>query len=359
MTRMVLSRRGLAVVLLACVSALAVPVRTTSACGMFYSAVKLLRPESRPSLAREKVLIVHDAVRGREHFIREVAFRRADQSFGFVVPTPTLPEVAAVKYGPFTRLRERFPFTAPPKPVVARETGHARGAGAGFGGREETVKVITVEKVGSFTAYTLAASDAGALARWLADNQLSSSPDADVWLEHYVRMGFYYVAMRYTPPADVHTREQSGPIAAETVRISFDTPIAYYPYFEPEPEHNPKSARLLEVWYVGSDAVVPVAQFADPEQPAAPPRWVRPLRAGEQTRDARTLLVAALTDELERLLPAGELTVQTFQDQKRRRSGFHDVLFAFAAGRRLSAAQQTALEPLLAALDATLAPEAR
>jgi hypothetical protein len=84
-------------------------------------------------------------------------------------------------------------------------------------------------------------------------------------------MGFYYVAMRYDPPADARAR-RNAPIAAETVRISFDTPIAYYPYFEPEPEHDPKSARLLEVWYVGSDPVVPVAQLADPAQVRTPSR---------------------------------------------------------------------------------------
>jgi hypothetical protein len=355
---MLLPRRRLASVLLACTPALVLPAPTASACGMFYADTTTLAPESRPSLAREKVLIVHDEARGREHFIREVAFRRADQTFGFVVPTPTLPEVAAVAETPFTQLRELFPFEPKPPPVVETKSGYGRGAGAGFGGGSDEVKVITTEQVGSFTAYTLSATDAGALAKWLADNKLSRTPNADVWLEYYVRMGFYYVAMRYTPPADVRSRKHVGPVAAETIRISFDTPIAYYPYFEPEPEYDRKSARLLEVWYVGSAAVVPVAQFVDPAQPAAA-QWVRPLRAGEQASRARSLLAAALPDQLERLLPAGELTVQTFQDQKHRRTGFHDILFAFAEARELVPAQQTALEPLLAALDANLVPEAR
>src|SRR5688572_30726603 len=311
---MVLPRRRLASVLLACMSVLVLPAPAASACGMFYGEATAVAPESRPSLAREKVLIVHDAARGREHFIREVAFRRADQTFGFVVPTPTPPEVAAVADNPFTQLRELFPFAPVPRPVDETKSGYGGGAGASFGGGGDAVKVITTEKVGSFTAYTLSATDAGALAKWLADNKLSRTPNADVWLEHYVRMGFYYVAMRYTPPPDVRTRKQVGPVAAETIRISFDTPIAYYPYFEPELETKPKSTRLLEVWYVGSDAVVPVAQFEDPTLPAAAPQWVRPLRAGEQASRARSLLTAALPDQLEPLLPAGELTVQTFQD---------------------------------------------
>jgi hypothetical protein len=69
------------------------------------------------------------------------------------VPTPTLPEVAAVEKNPFTRLRERFPFAS---------GGHGIGKGygsAGFGGTGGgTVEVLSVEKVGSFTAFVLAAT---------------------------------------------------------------------------------------------------------------------------------------------------------------------------------------------------------
>lgn len=313
------------------------------ACGGFFSGPVKLAPELRPSLSREKVLIVHDAARGREHFIREVAFRRADQTFGFVVPTPSRPEVAKVEKNPFTRLRSDFPFKPPDD-----------GIGAGFGGRGVgPVEVLAIEKVGSFTAFILAATDATALSGWLKDNKLTSTPETDVWLEHYVRMGFYYVAMRYDPPTDARGRKGRA-IAAETVRISFDTPIAYYPYFEPEPRHSAKDPRLLEVWYVGTDPVVPVAQYTDPAQANGPARWVRPLRPGQKKPQARKRLAAGLLSELEALLPEGELVVQTFQDQKRRRSGFKDILFAFAEPQTLTPERTAAIEAMLGVLDAGL-----
>jgi len=329
---------GLAIVL-------AAPV--ARACGMFLP-VRVVSPEQRPSLAREKVLIIHDAARGQQHFIREVAFRRADQSFGFVVPTPTRPEVATVENNPFTKLRDRFPFATPKLD---------ESSGAGFGGRGISVKsvgveVLAVEKVGSFTAFTLAATDADALANWLKDNQLASTPATERWLAHYVRMGFYYVAMRYDPPARV---KASAPVAAETVRISFASPLAYYPYFEPEPDAPAKGPRLLELWYVGTEPVVPVARFATVE--SEPSRWVRPLAPGKDHKDARGAIEAALYDELEQLLPAGELVVQTFQDQKVSRSGYHDILFGSAAARPFTPEQQTALAPLLGVLDPGLIEE--
>lgn len=338
--------------LLACTLALFAVEPSAAACGGFFN-VRTLAPEQRPSLAREKVLIVHDAARGRQHFVREVAFRRADQRFGFVVPTPTLPEVATVAKNPFTRLRERFPFAVQPP---GTGSGYGRGAGGGFGGSGQGVEVLAVEKVGSFTAFTLAATDVAALAGWLKDNELTSTPETDRWLENYVRMGFYYVAMRYDPPTDARARKHA-PIAAETVRISFDAPVAYYPYFEPEPEHEARSDRLLEVWYVGAAAVVPVARLT--ESAGRPARWVRPLRPGKEHRNARKRLEAAMLDELEGLLPAGDLVVQTFQDQKRRRSGFQDILFASAEPGALSPAQQAALGPLLGVLDPGLIEERR
>jgi hypothetical protein len=320
------------------------------ACGGFFSA-RALKPEQRPTLAREKVLIVHDAARGREHFIREVAFRKADQKFGFVVPTPTRPEVATVAKNPFTRLRDQFPFERDGMMI-----GYGRGsAGAGYGGGGGGVEVLAVEKVGSFTAFTLAATDAEALAGWLKDNELTSTPETDRWLEHYVKMGFYYVAMRYDPPPDAMSRKR-GAIGAETIRISFDTPVAYYPYFEPEAPESAKSPRLLEVWYVGSEPVVPVARLEEGDKP---PRWVRPLKPGKEHRSARKRLQGALLDELETLLPEGDLVVQTFQDQKRRRTGYQDILFASATPRALAPEQQAALEPLLAVLDPGLAKEVK
>ncbi len=337
--------------LLVCALALVAAEPVATACGGFFN--RKLAPEQQPSLAREKVLIVHDAGRGRQHFIREVAFRRADQRFGFVVPTPTRPEVAKVDTNPFTLLRSIFPFGG--MLIGSGGGGTGSGYGAGFGGRGG-VEVLAVEKVGSFTAFTLAATDAAALTGWLEDNDLASTPESDRWLAHYVRMGFYYVAMRYDPPPEAR-KDKDAPVAAETIRISFATPIAYYPYFEPEPEHDPKTPRLLELWYVGNAPVVPVALHRDPDGGAA--QWVRPLKAGEQHPEARPQLEIALQQEIEDLLPAGRLVVQTFQDQKRRRTGFQDILFAAADARPLSPEQQAALGPLLGVLDPGLTEGAR
>lgn len=59
-------------------------VSVAHACGMFRS--RLVAPEQRPTLSREKVVLIYDEEKKTEHFIREIAFAKADKAFGFVVP---------------------------------------------------------------------------------------------------------------------------------------------------------------------------------------------------------------------------------------------------------------------------------
>src|SRR5262249_46022466 len=163
-----------------------------------------------------------DGAARREHFIREVAFRRASEPFGFVVPTPTRPEVAAVAKSPFSELRRSFGFGAEPALRAVGLAGHGRlGGGAPSG-----VPLSAVRKVGSFTAFVLAATDETALSAWLAEQKLVKTPEASAWLARYVRLGFFFVAMRYDPEREAPGTKASEPDASksETMRISFATP---------------------------------------------------------------------------------------------------------------------------------------
>ena len=321
---------------------LGLSVRRANACGgVFVPQAKRL-----PSLAHEQVLILHDPNTDTEHFIREVAFRQADQRFGFVVPTPTRPEVAKVDRGLFEKLRRQFPFQ---RSKGIGSIGLGSGAGVGFGsGRSAGVQVLQVSKVGSFTAFVLAATDAKALYKWLKDNGLASSKETDVWLSHYVKMKFYYVAMRYDPPKGASAK--SDVVDAETIRISFSTPIPYYPYFEPEHPAGVEGARVMELWLASPVQVQPVAL----RDVGGKLEWFRPLRAGDVQQNARSQLMGVLSAEDTKLLPEGELSVQTFQDQKRERTGMGDILFPPLASATLSDDDKKALAPLLGVLDPEL-----
>jgi hypothetical protein len=99
--------------------------RDAGACGMFARAPGLAEAEllaSTPYLAVERSLVVWDRETKTEDFVREARFERADQSFGFVVPTPTEPAVSGVKNGPFDRLQKKMPYVS--------RSGEGRGLGA-------------------------------------------------------------------------------------------------------------------------------------------------------------------------------------------------------------------------------------
>lgn len=319
------------------------------ACGGVFTR-RLWKDERRPSLAYEQTLIIHDADKGREHFIREVTFRASKQAFGFVVPTPNRPKVDAVLGKPFDKLRAMFPFRSLDEEDRKDEASKKQLKAAG-GARGGQVTVLEQKKVGSFTSFVLAANDDKALKGWLTQHDLESTPEADVWLAHYVAMGFFFVAMRYDPPPGVADSETTQ---SEVVRFSFDTPLAYYPYLEPARKAGLGSGedRMLEVWLVTQRAAVPVAAQTE----SGKTRWVRPFAEGRSyERQVRSDLGAALG--LERsLLYEGPMIVQRFIDQKSVRTGFGDVLFVPASKPSFDDATRQRIALLLPVLDPTLAP---
>jgi hypothetical protein len=320
---------SLAALALACV--LAADVDDAAACGGFFRRASL--SEDRvPSLAYEQTLIVFDEAKQREHFVREVVLNAGQQTFGFVVPTPARPEVAAME-SPFGKLHKSFPFGPRYDMDKSRAGGGAKRAASTPGAG---VEVLEKKRVGSFTAFVLAATDRAALSKWLADNQFASTKSNDAWLAHYVELGFFYVAMRYDPPAEAGAR-----IIAETLRISFDAPLPYYPYLEPEnPGATPDLERMLDVWLVSKRRYVPVAAKLE----GSSATWVRPLKPGSVfTGGERPALERSLGDA-KNLLPAGDdLVIQRFADQKRSRAGFGDVVFVPSSPVELDAAAQKRL----------------
>ena len=215
-----------------------------------------------PSLELERVLIIHDAAEGRQHFIREMAFKDATASFGFIVPTPSLPAVGEVD----GKLMERMALSFSNDP--------RRGSGQGFGsGGSSRVRVIDKKIIGRFLSVVVKADDERALAAWLRKHGFNRSPALDSWLTHYVRAGFHFVAMRYMPP----NKPRSARVETTTVSISFDTPIPFYPYLEPTGQGATSQRRAMQLWVVADAPLFPVA-LHDPVDPRKKMRWVRPLK---------------------------------------------------------------------------------
>lgn len=334
---------------------LALPIVSPSdanACGGFF---RRRVTQTIPSLEVEQVLIVHDPVTEEEQFIRELVFRDAKDPFGFVVPTPSQPTVAKVERSPFAALAQRFPPEPPEPPATggpAPKGGMSRGAG---GGAAATVTVLSQERIGSFTAFVLAATDAGALKKWLDENELATTPESDAWLEHYVKLGFYFAAFRYEA-----TAPKAGPSSrAETVRLTFKTPLPYYPYREPKHAKEPaKHDRVLSVWLASPVRSTPVAAVEE----VGVTRWKRPWRESNTHAPTTSGTVGAIVGagNMGALgQPASStgdareapLSVQTFQDQKTSRRGWGDVVLVPERPYTSDDARLARMNKLMATLD--------
>jgi hypothetical protein len=354
---------------LALAASLVLATDDAGACGGFFVAPG---PDV-PSLEVEQTLIIHDPVKQVEHFVREVTFRQASTTFGFVVPTPTRPEVAKVADAPFLRLGKEYPL---------REVQRSRGLGGiglgsgGGGGSPSGVEVLSKQKLGSFTVFVLAATDAAGLKRWLDSNHFQTTPQSEAWLKHYVDLRFHFVASRFDPPATA--KDAGAPpsaVHAETLRITFPTPVPYYPYLEPEHptpssappgmqnvDTTPKRPRVLAVWFIAPREATPVAAFTGGGIPVPAPQWKRPWLEGTPTRTPLATVKTAVGKSLEALLPAAvasdagddegsSLSMQVFEDQKTSRKGFGDVVFVPNAPVTLSDAELASRRPFFALLD--------
>jgi hypothetical protein len=331
-------------------------VPDAAACGMFTGPVD--PTVGIPAVQTEQVVILHDAKTGREHFVREVRFANVRGKLGFVVPLPSVPEIAK-ENAPFAALGKSFPFQPPlPKRNVLRGPPGAKGMrGLGSGGSDEgaapeppPVELLAAQKVGSFTAFTLAARDPEALATWLKENGLEAPPEHQAWMAHYVRLGFPFVAFRFDGPEDTT-------LVAETVRLSFDTPVPFYPYLEPEaPQHAPiaQTSRLLRTWVITDEPVVPVAarvSFGSMARGVQVSHAV-PWGIGTESTD-RAAMARALGPALAKLLPANP-TLQTYADTRISRNGYGDILFVPRSPTTPTPEQKAKWKPLLPLLEPEL-----
>ncbi len=197
----------------------------------------------------EEAIIVWDAAKGVEHFIRRTAFETDATDVGFLVPSPTQPELAEVSSEVFGEIAA----ATEAQTIIRRELElqlaccclapmASRGAAGGAVAGMPSVNVLSIEQVAGYEAAVLKADDAGALARWLDVHGYARPPALEAWLEAYVRQGWIITAFKLG--------RSGGQVATGTVRMSFATRRPFFPYREPEGQSE--GARPLRLWLVGA-----------------------------------------------------------------------------------------------------------
>ncbi|HZZ77020.1 MAG TPA: DUF2330 domain-containing protein [Gemmataceae bacterium] len=190
------------------------------------------------SIAEESAIIVWDPVKKVQHFIRRAAFDTKSPDFGFLVPTPTMPET------PFQVVEDGI-FSAASTWLVPRTVEQTRlqmdpmfcmfGCSAKKAtmmdgvAKAPAVKVLHDQKVGGYDVNVLAADNAEELANWIKKHGYSADPELYEWLTPYVASKWKISAFKISQDPKTGTLART-----KAVRMTFQTDRPFFPYREPE-----------------------------------------------------------------------------------------------------------------------------
>jgi Uncharacterized protein conserved in bacteria (DUF2330) len=204
-------------------------------------------PPGKPVVnADQTVIIVWDPATQTEHFIRQASFKSAADDFGFLVPTPTQPQLEESGNEAFPLLEN---LTAPPVPWSPPQLPSLCCASAPC--LAPDVRVVQEKRVAGFDAVVLEARSAESLVRWLKEHGYAFAPAIEAWAKPYIEAGWMITALKVVKePADTDKAQ----VAASSLRISFKTDRPLFPYREPDSRDAAQALgakqRLLRIYFV-------------------------------------------------------------------------------------------------------------
>jgi hypothetical protein len=213
-------------------------------------------PSGKPVVnADQTVIILWDAATNTEHFIRRASFKADADDFGFIVPTPSQPELSESGDAAFPALQK---LTEPEVKKMSRPSApigcgcaSAPPAGLSKGTTRDAVRVLQEKDVAGFKAVVLEADSADELVKWLEKNGYAFSPAVQAWAKPYVEDRWKFTALKVARPKG---DEEQKSVTAAALRISFKTDRPLFPYREPDPTAPAKtlgaSKRLLRIYFI-------------------------------------------------------------------------------------------------------------
>jgi len=279
-------------VIVACGSATRLP-----ACCMSYGA--------RPiTLARETALIIWDAEKGVEHFIRKAEFTGDAADFGFIFPSPTQPfRLAEANDAAFYWLEALRPYD---------RFSDSKSEDSKAGG----IEILEEREVGDFDATVLRATDGRAMAAWLKKNGHRLRPAMTPWFDHYAKRQWVFTALKY--------KGRRGAIPTKALCISFKTEKPHYPYKMPSDTWGAEHFRPLDLYVLSKTEMS--GHHTGGEAWPAERSWTTEVPAAERDRLERTLVMDRKALDLPK-----NLVLTRFQNTPAARRYDQDVVFSRAA----------------------------
>jgi hypothetical protein len=235
---------------------LTVPPATLAAVFLCTGAASACAPAPPPGVpavnADQTVILIWDAATQTQHFIRQASFQTEGADLGFLVPTPTQPDLQEAGDGAFPLLAK---VTAPAVHRVY-ELRNPFGCatlspGAPAGLAADSVRVLEEKRVAGFNAVVLESGSATALAGWLNAHGYAYSPELAVWAKPYLEARWKITALKV---ARGEADQGERTVAASALRLSFRTDRPLFPYREPAPGAVARALgardRLLRIYFI-------------------------------------------------------------------------------------------------------------
>ena len=302
--------------------------------------------------ADQTVLMIWDAAKGTQHFIRQASFASRGDDFGFIVPSPSQPELAEADPAAFAQLAA---ITAP-EVIHRRASGGGGGFGCGSasapkaaGAAPDAVRVLDQKLVAGYLATVLEADSVAVLTDWLKANDFAYSPEVAAWAKPYVEQKWKFTALKVAPDAGgTATTKSVAKVTAKALRITFATKTPLFPYREPDPTSQAKSlgtnSRLLRIYFVAE------ARYAGSLGGAG--AWSgKTAWSGPMTAESRAKLLTTL--KLPETTGPAAFHLTEFEDRWAYESAPADVAFA-----RSDAQTPVKREPIVYYAQATRPPDA-
>jgi len=165
---------------------------TSSAPRIAYACAPAPAEGVHVAVAEESAIIVWDEATKTEHFIRRASFRSESRDFGFLVPTPTKPELGEASDNAFAALENSilpetvYTSSNEYEPTLLLLFFFARSSKSEAPTAAATVRVLETKRVGDYDTAVLEADDPGALGEWLKAHGYAKREALTEWLTPYV-----------------------------------------------------------------------------------------------------------------------------------------------------------------------------
>lgn len=198
--------------------------------------------------ADQSVIIIWDSATKTEHFIRQASFKTDSADVGFLIPTPSKPELSESGNEAFGYLDN---LTAPKNIGASSPLPVPFACSVVASAGDPSVHVLDDKMVSGFHAQVLQADNSAVLVDWLKQNGYAFSSEIEAWSKPYVGNEWKITALKVVKDGIDKTSHR---ITASALRLSFHTERPLFPYREPDPTSAAKSlgvhGRLLNIYFI-------------------------------------------------------------------------------------------------------------